>query len=128
VESARREAVREALVTTAMRWALVPAALIAVLLLYERPRAAADESAAAKTVVCSFSNPAFSGFCRESRGVARTDSGARVCAGILACLNDPRCAKTYCSATQIRGGWRLEKIEAQTAAPKTTPPAKGGTS
>lgn len=110
-----------------MRWALVPAALIAALLLYERPSAAVDDGAS-KTVVCSFSNPAFSGFCRETRRVARTDSGARVCAGILTCLNDPRCARTYCSATQIRGGWRLEKIEAQTVPPKSTSPAKGGTS
>ena len=40
---------------------------------------------------------------------------ASVCQEILGCLNSTGCSKTYCNATTLREGWRLEKVE--------TPPA-----
>src|SRR6266566_6829500 len=36
---------------------------------------------------------------------------AGFCAQVLSCLNDVRCIKTYCNATTIRTGWKLEKVE-----------------
>ena len=34
-----------------------------------------------------------------------------VCSRVLSCLNDARCIRTYCNATTIRGGWKLETVE-----------------
>jgi hypothetical protein len=45
-------------------------------------------------------------------------SATGVCREILQCLNDTRCTRTYCSATGIRGNWKLEHV-----VPKTRPPA-----
>ena len=66
---------------------------------------------AAPTVTCDFSNPGYSGWCRVTQ---RLRSGARprvFCSRVLSCLNDSRCSKTYCNATTIRGGWKLETVE-----------------
>jgi hypothetical protein len=66
---------------------------------------------AASTVTCDFSNPGYSGWCRVTRQL-RPDARPRgLCSNVLACLNEVRCNKTYCNATTIRGGWKLEKVE-----------------
>ncbi len=57
---------------------------------------------------CVFTHPAFSGKCTENVEVAEGSSAADACSAILVCLNDIRCTKTYCSATTLRGGWKLE--------------------
>ena len=65
----------------------------------------------ASAVTCAFSNPSYSGWCRVTQ---RLRSGARprmVCSRVLSCLNDARCIRTYCNATTIRGGWKLETVE-----------------
>jgi hypothetical protein len=33
------------------------------------------------------------------------------CSQVLARLNDVRYIRIYCTATTIRGGWKLEKVE-----------------
>ncbi|MBK9088096.1 MAG: hypothetical protein IPL90_03225 [Holophagales bacterium] len=79
--------------------------------------AAADGTApAAAKATCVFTHPAFSGKCTENVDVAENSSADTACSLILDCLNDVRCTKTYCSATSLRGGWKLE-----TASPKATP-------
>lgn len=67
------------------------------------------------TVACTFTHPAYSGACRESVSSAKTVPPAKACQEILDCLNAPSCTRTYCQATTIRGGWRLEsaKVEGQ---------------
>lgn len=40
---------------------------------------------------------------------------AAVCQDILGCLNSTGCSKTYCNATTLREGWRLEKVETSPA-------------
>ncbi len=78
--------------------------------------AAADGTAqAAAKASCVFTHPAFSGKCTENVDVAENSSADEACSVILECLNDVRCTKTYCSATSLRGGWKLE-----TASPKAT--------
>ena len=72
------------------------------------PSAAAERQ---RTVTCVLSNPSYSGWCRVTEPVPADATPAGVCAGVLACLNETGCTKTYCNATEIRGGWKLEKVE-----------------
>jgi hypothetical protein len=60
---------------------------------------------------CVFSNPGFSGKCVENAEIADGSSASQACQAILSCLNDVDCLKTYCSATTIRTGWRLESAK-----------------
>ena len=66
-------------------------------------------------VTCSFSHPAYSGFCKETQDVPQGSTPAAVCQDILGCLNSAGCSKTYCNATTLREGWRLEKVETSPA-------------
>ncbi len=59
-------------------------------------------------VTCVFTNPAFAGKCVENADVVEGASAATACDAILQCLNDVDCLKTYCQATTIRSGWKLE--------------------
>ena len=61
-------------------------------------------------VECTFSNPAYSGKCGVSEETPPAVTPQKACEAILACLNDTRCVtKTYCNATTVRGGWKLEE-------------------
>lgn len=64
-----------------------------------------------RTVTCSFSNPSYSGYCKQTAALPPDGSAEEVCRGILKCLNDVRCIQTYCNATTIRGNWKLELVE-----------------
>lgn len=70
------------------------------------------EDKARRTVTCSFSHPAYSGYCKETVDVPEGSTPAAVCQDILGCLNSTACSKNYCNATTLRGGWKLEKVEA----------------
>jgi hypothetical protein len=65
----------------------------------------------AGTAKCTFSNPAYSGSCVEAADVPEGSTPGAVCGTILACLNDTMCTRTYCQATTIRSGWKLDKAE-----------------
>ncbi len=73
--------------------------------------AANPSSDAPRSVTCSFSNPGYSGWCKQDAPIPKDGSADRVCQDILKCLNDVQCIETYCSATSLRGGWKLEKVE-----------------
>jgi hypothetical protein len=60
---------------------------------------------------CVFSNPGFSGKCVENADLAEGSTPTQACQAILQCLNDVDCLKTYCQATTIRNGWKLESAE-----------------
>lgn len=75
--------------------------------------AGAAQKKSLRTVSCSFSNPRYSGWCRVSESPPENAAPAQVCEGILACLNDVACSKTYCNATEIRGGWKLEAVRTE---------------
>lgn len=90
--------------------------LFAVLLVAAlAPRPAAGQGEAASRIgeppvkaSCVFTHPAFSGKCTQNVDVPATSTVVETCSTILDCLNDVRCTKTYCSATTLRGGWKLE--------------------
>jgi len=86
--------------------------LAVVLLLLLLPNAPQQTSSgtAARTVTCAFSNPAYSGWCRVTESVPAGSTSRKTCSSVLACLNNIQCIKTYCNATTIRGGWRLETV------------------
>lgn len=60
---------------------------------------------------CVFSNPGYSGKCVQNADVPQGSSPQQVCESILQCLNDVDCLKTYCQATTIRSGWKLESAK-----------------
>ncbi len=60
---------------------------------------------------CVFTNPAFAGKCVENADVAEGSTPQQACQSILQCLNDVDCLKTFCQATTIRSGWRLESAK-----------------
>jgi hypothetical protein len=62
-------------------------------------------------VICAFSNPRYSGWCRVTEELPDASTPEGVCQNVLGCLNAVACTKTYCNATEIRSGWRLEKVE-----------------
>lgn len=63
---------------------------------------------------CTFTNPAYSGKCVVSEKGPADATPQQTCEAILTCLNDTRCAaKSYCNATSIRGGWKLEEAKAK---------------
>jgi hypothetical protein len=65
----------------------------------------------ASTVTCDLSNPGYSGWCRVTQRLRKGVRPRGFCSQVLACLNDSRCIRTYCNATTIRGGWKLESVE-----------------
>jgi hypothetical protein len=76
-----------------------------------QPSSPSTTSGAASSVTCDFSNPGYSGWCRVTKQLQPGKRPRGFCAQVLSCLNDVRCIKTYCSATTIRTGWKLEKVE-----------------
>lgn len=76
-------------------------------------------AAATAAVTCDFSNPGYSGWCRVTKRLRAGQRARGICRQVLTCLNDARCIQTYCNATTIRGGWRLEKVEGAATAPGT---------
>ena len=75
------------------------------------PASAPAPSSASPTATCVFSNPGFAGKCQQNTPIAGGSNEHKACESILVCLNDTRCTSTYCSATQIRGGWKLESAK-----------------
>jgi hypothetical protein len=69
------------------------------------------------TITCAFSNPGYSGWCRVTQHLRQGARPRGFCTRVLACLNDSRCTRTYCNATTIRGGWKLESVETATSTP-----------
>ncbi len=76
-----------------------------------------EPSPRAPKVACSLSNPAYSGRCVVTVDLAQGSTPAASCRPVLDCLNDSRCLKTYCNATTVRGGWKLESAT-RVATPK----------
>jgi len=66
---------------------------------------------ATAAATCVFTNPAFAGKCTQSASLADGGSAQQACESVLRCLNDTACLKTYCQATTIRSGWRLESAK-----------------
>jgi len=93
-----------------MKRTLGLAALLA-LLLSSSPAPSQAGPSPPPQAACTFSNPAFSGKCVETADVPQGSTAQQACESILRCLNNVECVKTYCSATTIRSGWRLESAK-----------------
>ena len=61
--------------------------------------------------VCTFVNPGYTGACVETTTRPPDEAPKAACQPILECLNDSRCAKTYCRSTSVRQGWTLKSAE-----------------
>jgi len=92
-----------------MKRTLGMAAVLTVLLSGRPAPAPAGPPPARAT--CVFTNPAFSGKCVENADIAEGSTAPQACQAILSCLNNVDCLKTYCSATTIRNGWKLESAK-----------------
>ena len=88
-------------------WAVVVLLALAV----TRGPAASGDSPSGATATCVFTNPAYSGACTQSTPIAAGSTAAQACESVLACLNNAQCEKTYCNATTVRGGWKLESAK-----------------
>jgi hypothetical protein len=75
--------------------------------------AGAGAAPASYKATCDFSNPGFSGHCFEHVTIGKPRDASAACGQILDCLNSSMCTKTYCSATTIRGGWKLESAKVE---------------
>ena len=60
---------------------------------------------------CAFSNPGYSGWCRQSVPVQSGSTPQKACEAVLSCLNGNACTANYCNAPNIRGGWKLEEVK-----------------
>ena len=67
---------------------------------------------------CAFSNPGYSGWCRQTVSMKKGTAPKQACEAVLSCLNGNACESNYCNAQNIRSGWRLEEAKASTAAPR----------
>lgn len=84
---------------------------VVLLLVAYRGAPAAQSAAPSAQATCVFSNPAFAGKCTETAAVTSGATPAQACQAILQCLNNVDCLKTYCQATTIRTGWKLESAK-----------------
>ena len=67
---------------------------------------------------CAFSNPGYSGWCRQTVPMAAGATPKQACEAVLSCLNNNACSANYCNAPNIRGGWKLEEAKASQPAPR----------
>ena len=88
------------------------AVLLAVAAIRGRAASAAPgNSQSGATATCVFTNPAYSGKCTQTTAIPAGSSPTQACQSVLACLNDAQCIQTYCNATTVRGGWKLESAK-----------------
>ena len=96
-------------ITRSVRGTILVAA--ALLLAFSRASSSSGETKAEATATCVLSNPAYSGSCTETVPIAQGSTAAQACQSVLQCLNDVGCLKTYCNATTLRSGWKLESAK-----------------
>lgn len=78
-----------------------------------RPASPATAGEQPARATCILTHPAFAGKCTETPMVPKDSTPRQACESILACLNNVACTKTYCQATTIRQGWKLESAESK---------------
>ncbi len=76
-----------------------------------QPAARATAGEPPPRATCILTHVAYAGKCTEMPAIPRDSTPRQVCESILACLNNVACTKTYCLATTIRQGWKLESAE-----------------
>jgi len=95
-----------------LRLTVWPLALLALLLVFEtRAVGAPPPKDSASKADCAFSNPGYSGWCRQTVPMPAGRKPKEVCEAVLSCLNGDACESNYCNAQNIRSGWRLEEAK-----------------
>ncbi len=85
---------------------------VALLCVVAGRRGSGSQSApAAPQATCVFTNPGYSGKCTQATSVPKGSTPRQACEAVLACLNNVDCLKTYCQATTVRTGWKLESAK-----------------
>jgi hypothetical protein len=92
-----------------------PLALLA-LLLFSTDRAVGSPppDGDAAQADCAFSNPGYSGWCRQTVPMPKGSTPKQVCEAVLSCLNGNACPSNPCNAGTNRSGWRLEEAKPST--------------
>jgi len=67
-----------------------------------------NRKAPAPQATCVLTNPAYSGACTQTTPLEAGSTPAKACQAVVDCLNNVDCLKTYCNATTVRTGWKLE--------------------
>lgn len=75
------------------------------------------ERAEPTMALCVLSHPSLPAPCTEAVPLPPGGTAQDACSAVLACLDDPRCIKTYCQGTTIRQGWALESARRVTTQP-----------
>ena len=76
-----------------------------------RPASQAAAAQPPARATCILVHPAFAGKCTETAEIPAGSTPRQACEAILSCMNNVACTKTYCQATTIRQGWKLESAE-----------------
>jgi len=95
-----------------------PLSLVALFLISETRATGVPSSKDGPKADCAFSNPGYSGWCRQSVPLAAGATPKQACEAVLSCLNGNACSANYCNAPNVRGGWKLEEAKASQPAPK----------
>jgi hypothetical protein len=82
-----------------------------VLLSADRAVASPPPNASAPTADCAFSNPGYSGWCRQTVSMPEGTTPKQVCEAVLSCLNGNACPSNPCNAGTNRSGWKLEEAK-----------------
>jgi hypothetical protein len=88
-------------------WALA----VVTLVLFSTDRAVGSPPQSSQTTRadCAFSNPGYSGWCRQTVPMPEGTTPKQACEAVLSCLNGNACPSNPCNAGTNRSGWRLEE-------------------
>ena len=95
-------------ITGSSRRVALVLALAAMMILAGRRSSPARPEPSGPQATCVFTNPAYSGKCTQTTPLTQGATPAQACQAVLDCLNNTECLKTYCNATTVRTGWKLE--------------------
>ncbi|HTR01914.1 MAG TPA: hypothetical protein VMN82_01865 [Thermoanaerobaculia bacterium] len=86
-------------------------ALAVILLVAGGAPSSARQKTPTPQAACVLTNPAYSGKCTQMTPLEAGSTPATACQAVVACLNNVDCLKTYCNATTVRNGWKLESAK-----------------
>ena len=95
-----------------------PLALAALFLISGTGASGTPSSKESAKADCAFSNPGYSGWCRQTVPMGAGATPKQACEAMLSCLNSNACQANYCNAPNVRSGWRLEEAKASQPAPR----------
>lgn len=101
-----------------VRLTALPLALVALFMVSGTRASGVPSSKDSPKADCAFSNPGYSGWCRQTVPMGAGTTPKQACEAVLSCLNGNACSSNYCNAPNVRGGWKLEEAKASPPAPR----------